>query len=127
MNEGAAIFNTSTLEDSTQFKVGGKGRLIINNNSDPLVGKTLEHLLTTQSAASAASGNTLETLLSKVTDLAENKQTDGESGRNKTILYLVLAALAGVAVIFGRRTGLWIVGIGAVAWFIFGKKAEAKT
>lgn len=64
------------------------------------VGSNLTNAL---SAQSAAGSETLENVLGKLTDLAESKQTDGESGKNQIVLYVVLAVLAVVAWIFYRK------------------------
>lgn len=125
-----------TLGDGAQsvkIKKGGQYivRTTVNQNSDPAVLQSvLGQILSSQGDASAASAASLEKLLSKIGDLAENKQTDGEAGRNKTILYIALAAAGALATIFGKgRWGLYIT-LGSVAYFLFSggkKKAEAAT
>ncbi len=124
-SRGSIVFSTPTTTvdntGATQFKVKGKGQIIINQNSDK---DLLGQILASQGAASAASDARLGDLLGRITDLAENKQTGGESGRDKTILYVVLGVGAVLAMIFGKgRWGLYLA-IGAVGYFLFGGKKE---
>jgi hypothetical protein len=55
------------------------------------VGSTLTTAISQQSSAGKTS---LDAVLSRVADLAESKQTSGDSGRNNIILYVVLGVLA---------------------------------
>tara|TARA_R110000868_G_scaffold4437_1_gene27941 strand:- start:78 stop:506 length:429 start_codon:yes stop_codon:yes gene_type:complete len=60
--------------------------------------------LTKSIAAQADAGNSaLDASLSKLSDLAMTKATDGESGKNNIVLYIALGALALVAFIFWRK------------------------
>lgn len=125
--QGSAVFDT--LTGSTQFRLGPNAKLNITQTSDP---KLLQDFITsqnqlTQSAltqsqlAQADSDKTLAALINKISDLAESKQTGGESARDKTILYVVLAGLAAVAFIFGKGSFIYVAAAGVVGWFLFGK------
>lgn len=71
-----------------------------NENFDEYLSKQTE----TASAAAQSQSGLVEKFLGKVSELAESKQTEGESGRNKTVLYVVLGLfLAAAAVLIFRR------------------------
>lgn len=130
---GNAIFN-DLGEGASQVTVKKGGRYVvrINQTSDPALlqniltqqqqslQQVLAPVLASQGTATAGLTQSLQDILNRVGDLAENKQTEGESGRNKTVLYIVLAAVAGLAIIFGKgRWGLYLA-IAAAAYFLFG-------
>jgi hypothetical protein len=62
--------------------------------------ETLADVLAEQQDSMGASQDKTNALLAS---LAESKQTEGESGRNKIVLYVVLATLALVGWIFWRK------------------------
>ncbi len=64
------------------------------------VGSNLSEALNAQGDAGK---QTLDSVLTKLSDLAESKQTDGESGKNKIVLYVVAGVLALLAFLFYRK------------------------
>lgn len=64
------------------------------------LGSILDKFNQSSTATATASGQNLDKVLAQLAPLAESKQTDGQSGQNKTVLYIVLAIAAAVAVIF---------------------------
>lgn len=64
------------------------------------VGDTLTKALNQQSTAGKS---ILDSTLNKISELAESKLTEGDSDRNKIILYVVAGALLLVGVIFWRK------------------------
>lgn len=67
-----------------------------SSDSSKAITDLLDKVLDSQSANTGDAIN-------KITDLAENKQTDGESGKNKIVLYVVAGVLALVAFIFWKK------------------------
>jgi hypothetical protein len=57
----------------------------------------------TLQGASAQTSSIVEAVLGKLTELAQSKQTDGESGRNMVILWIALGLLAVVGILFWRK------------------------
>ncbi|MBC8002339.1 MAG: hypothetical protein H7X97_07095 [Opitutaceae bacterium] len=51
-------------------------------------------------ATTAASGANLDKVLASLAPLAESKQTEGASGQNKTVLYIVVAIAIAIAAAF---------------------------
>jgi hypothetical protein len=87
-----------TLGDkATQINIAKGAKLTINQNSDP---DLLQNLLDQQSSFVSQSDERLDTLLNSVGSLAMSSQTGGESERDKTILYVVIAL---AALFFFRR------------------------
>lgn len=115
-----------------QFNLKKKSKLVINYQSDPnllrdVLGQqqqTLQEFLSSQAAGQSQAGESLADALAKIGELAESKQTGGETLRDRTVLYIILAGLAAVAVIFGKRAGIYIVAGGAALWFLFGREKE---
>ena len=100
---------------AVESKVSGKGNTVNITTTDPAVLQSIDALGTNQSetltnflrdasrSSSEAADSTnsfLDKVLGKVGDLAENKQTGGESGQSRTVLYVVLAIVLGVVVYF---------------------------
>jgi len=55
------------------------------------------------SEAIEASKANLDDLLANIASLSENRQTDGEAGKNKIVLYVVLAVLALLGLLLWRK------------------------
>lgn len=111
---GKQVGGGSNALDSGAVQAGGNAHVdYTNQNVDTAViaafGGTLRDVLGTQSAAAQAQSTTLAQLVSdqadqsrnlfsdigaKISDLAKNQQTGGETDRNKIILYVVLGVLA---------------------------------
>jgi len=84
------IGDTQAVEDlSKQFALTVQD--ISGQNSDSL------------SAAVQGMGDQLKSAFTQLAALGESKQTEGDSGRNKIILYVVLGVLALVGLIFFLR------------------------
>jgi len=71
--------------------VTGRARLTINTLDADLARSALE-----------SSRDIFGQALSQIGSLAESKQTEGEAGRNKIMMWVALAALAVVAIVFWR-------------------------
>lgn len=84
----------STL-DFGKSKVKGNISVTINEGAGDLVGAV-------KSLATKV-GDTLQSTVGQIIPLAENKQTGGESGQNKTVLWVVLAALAMLGFVFYKK------------------------
>ncbi len=91
---------------------GTKGNVTINDPAPiaNLAGQFTDSIKDVANAASASLGNalqqqaaTVQSALDKVTDVSTNAQTGGDSSRNKIVLYVVLAALTLLGVVFYFR------------------------
>lgn len=83
---------------------GGKLNFSINQTSDPDLFKAL--LASQQEGSKSltdAFGGGLQAILGSLAGLSESRQTGGESSRDKTILYIVAAIVAGLVLVFWKR------------------------
>ncbi len=114
-NESIAIHRGSYLAPgSTRVSLAKNASLTINNPATPLdtalfsglferQQDTLEQILTSQGSASQASDERLGTFLDTLGQLSESKQSGGETTRDRTILWIVLAVVAAAAFLFRSR------------------------
>lgn len=105
-SQGQGIINQGALA------IGGYGNNLSNaaitvgydaaqfQNALQSVGSNLSNALNSQSAAGQS---TLNSVLDRISTLAENRQTDGDSSRNKIVLWIVLGVLALVGFVFTRK------------------------
>ena len=113
---GNAFQNSGNVSDGAfGIRAGKNAKVNVTFASDPgvlnsLLGqqtKTLSDLLGGINSANSGVNNALagglSSILDKITGLAESKQTDGESGKDQRIVWIVVAVLAVVAIIFWRR------------------------
>jgi hypothetical protein len=80
-------------EGGRQINIGRHANVTIQQQSDPEI---LKELLSQQTDVVSKSNEKFDTLLNSIGDLAESKQTGGESGRDKTILWVIIAGVVGL-------------------------------
>ena len=73
-------------------------------NTSANFSQVIDSINTASAAGAASQKGLLDGVFEKLTDLAESKQTDGASGQNKTVLYVVIAIVVAVVVyFFGKK------------------------
>lgn len=80
-------------------QVAGHGQLTINTLDAEVAKAALESV----GSLSERQSDTFGQMLGQISSLAESKQTEGESDRNRILMWVALAALAVVALIFWRQ------------------------
>lgn len=98
LGEGA-ISGKQIAQDGSVIIRGGKGALTVNT----LDAEFAKSALSSVGDLSRQQTNTLGQVLTEISSLAESKQTEGEAGRNKIMMWVALAALAVVAIMFWRQ------------------------
>jgi len=101
--QGRANFDIQNVDADVIGAFGGTLKDVLQGQATAEANRTdsLQSLLANQADNSST---LLESIGSKLSGLAENQQTGGDSSRNKIVLYVVLAVIALIAVIFWRRS-----------------------
>ena|ERR1044071_1883704 len=101
--QGKANFDIQNVDKDVIAAFGGTLADVLHGQAQAETDRTasLQSLLSNQSDQSST---LLESIGKQLSALAENKQTEGDSGRNKIVLYVVLAVLAVIGLLIWRKS-----------------------